>query len=236
MAIAFVQSTTGVSSGATNPTVSTAFGSAVVAGDLIVVTVCDDSGVANNITSVTDTGGNTYVQLLNKNGTACLSMYYAIVKTGGASFTVSVTWNTGNTSGISFVAQEFNGFLSTPTPEYTKFAGPTSSTSPSSGASNSTNVAQALIVTGMEYASTATTVSLAGTFTNLGAVNTANHSSAQASKVVTATGAQTGQFTLALSREWICAVVTFYDGRWTSMNNEQFIKVGDGMSTTERIR
>lgn len=213
MALAFRQSTTGGST-TTSPTASTAFASAVVAGNLIVVTTADTSGATNGVTNVTDTGGNTYTQIMDTHGTNGFQMWYAVVVTGGSGFQVSVTWDTGITSKIEFVAQEFNGFVGTPTLDKSTFApatGGSTSTSPNSGATATTTQAAELVVGGAEHSGSTAAFSLGSGYTNLGTVNSSSCAVAQESKVVSSTGAQTATLSIAASREWICGVATFYD-------------------------
>jgi len=119
--LSFKQSTTGGSTTG-SPAVSSAFGSPVTAGNLIVVTTADNSGTTTGVTAVSDTGGNTYSQILDTHGTNGFQMWYAVITTGGSSFTVSVTWSTGFTSQVQFVAQEFQGFTGTPALDKSAFS------------------------------------------------------------------------------------------------------------------
>lgn len=219
MALSFKQSTTGGST-TTSPIASTAFGSAVTAGNLIVVTTADTSGATNGVTNVTDTGGNTYTQIMDTHGTNGFQMWYAVVATGGSSFQVSVTWDTGFTSKIEFVAQEFQGFTGTPTLDVSHFApasGGTTSTAPNSGATATTSQANELVVGGAQHSGSTSAFSLGTGYTNLGTVNSASCAVAQESKVVSSTGTQTAAFTIAASREWICGVATFYDASFPAI-------------------
>lgn len=205
--ILFKQSTNG--NATSSPTVTTAFSSSVSVGDLIVVTTSDDSGVTS-VSAVTDSKGNTYARIVVVGSTSSYQRWYTVVQTGGSSFTVSATWNTGNTGRCTLVAQEFNGFIGTPILDKSSTNGSTS-TSATSGATSSTTRNQELVVGGLSYASTASTVTLGTGYTNLDGVNAANASVAQESQVVSVTAAQTATFTIGASRAYIAGVDTFYD-------------------------
>lgn len=213
MALAFNQGTTGSSSGATNPAVSTAFAAAVTAGNLIVVTTADTSGTTTSVSAVTDSGGNTYTRILTTHGTDGFQMWYAVVATGGSSFTVRVTWNTATTSFVTFAAQEFNGFVGTPTLDKSTFApasGGTTSTTANSGATATTTSANEVVVGGSSCIA-ASTYSVGTGFSNLNTVSRSGGSVAQESQIVSATGAQTATFGTGINAEWICGVATFKD-------------------------
>lgn len=216
MALAYSNGKSANSSGATTPLVVAAFTPAVVAGQLIVVTIADDSGVGNNIIAVTDTGGNTYTRIATSSGqgSSCLNVYYTVVVIGGlaGTFQVSVAWNTANTTGISVAAGYYNGFVSTPILDQSAVAGPTTSTAASSGATGTTAQANELIIGSVEHAGTTSAFTLGSGFTNIiSPSGVAGHQVAQESMVVSSTGAQTATFTISASREWVCGVSTFYD-------------------------
>lgn len=211
MALAFRQSTTGNST--TSPVVSTAFGSSVVAGNLIVVTVVDDAGIAEPSMSLSDTGGNTYVRIADtlaaNSGTH--TVWYARVVTGGASFTVTVTNPGGAFARLTLVAQEFDGFTGTATfDKISAYAGATS-TAALSATSGTLTSANEICVGSFAHYSTISAFTLGTGYTNLGTQNVANAASAQESKVVAATTAVTAAATIAASREWTAYVATFRD-------------------------
>lgn len=216
MALAFNTSRSANSSGSTTPLVLTTFSSAIVVGQLIVLTIADDSGVANHLGTVSDSAGNVYTRVATASGqgSSCLNQYYAPVTVGGSANTVavSVAWNIADTTGISVAAGYYNGFVGTPTLDQSKVGGPTSSTSPSSGATGTTINANELVIGGVEHAGTASNFSLGATYSNLiQPSGVSGHQVAQESKVVAATGTQTATFSIAASREWICGAMTFYD-------------------------
>lgn len=210
-AFGFFQGTT--CSVTVSPCATTNFASTVVAGDLIVVTVVDDSGIAEPAMTVTDTGGNTYTRIADTaaNDTGTLTLWYARVVTGGASFKVTVTNTGGAFARLDAVAQEFNGFTGTVT--FDKVSGfvSGSSVSPLSLTSGTLTQANELVVGSFAHYATISAFSLGSGYTNLGTVNVANAASAQESKVVAATTAVTAGATIAASREWNAYVATFYD-------------------------
>lgn len=207
MAIAFVQSTTGTNTA--TPTVTTAFGASVTTGNLIVISVSNDSGLTGQITSITDTGGNTYTLIGTElAGSSVLGMYYAKNVTGGASFTVTVNWSEVSTGRVTVVAQEFSGCDTSSPLDQTAGTGATG-TAVDTGATASTSQADELIVGGVSYDGVASTLTLGATFTNLGQSNKANASAGQESKVVSSVSTYNATFTIGASRNWEARVATF---------------------------
>lgn len=225
--IAFFQNTTGSCTTAMCST--TAFGSTVVAGDLIVITVTDDSGLPDSITNVTDTGANTYTQILIKDSSATTRMYYTKVVTGGSSFTVTTTRN-ANASRVVIIAQEFNGFLGTATLDQHTFAFNTG-TAADSGASGTTINANEVVVGGFGHAGATSVWSLGTGYSNLGTVNVTNAASAQESKVVSSTGTQNATANIVASRDWVAGVATFYDSVGTTLSLFPFGTLNFGSGT-----
>lgn len=212
---AFFQGTT--CSGTTSPVTSTNFASTVVAGDLMVVTVVDDSGIAEPAMTVTDngTGGsNTYTRIADTlaNDTGTETMWYAPVVHGGAAFHIIVTNAGGAFARLTCVAQEFNGFTGTPTFDKVSAFTSGSSVSPLSLTSDTLTQANELVVGGFAHYATVSVFSLGTGYTNLGTVSVANAAIAQESKVVSATTAVTAGATIAAAREWNAYVATFYSG------------------------
>lgn len=210
MALAFVESQT--ASNATGSAVTTAFSTTTVAGQLIVVSYADDSATTTTLTSITDNKGNTYTAADSfRVASVTYRMYYAVVTTGGTGHTVTATWSTAAAARATVVAQYFNGFTGTPTLD--KATGTTgSSTSANPGTTAATTVAAEIVVVGAAHASTTSAFSLGTGYTNLGTVNVANAAIAQESKIVAATGTQTGSLSIALSRAWSASIATFYNG------------------------
>lgn len=209
MALAFRQTVTG-SSTTTSPAVSTAFASNPTVGQLIVLTTSDDSGGSTSISGVTDTGSNTWHNLFYTGATASIGAWYTIITGTGATFKISVAWDVGTTAAVSFAAQEFSGFVGTPTVDILSTAQGATSTAPSSLAVSSAQAAE-LIIGSANHSGAVSAFTLGTGYTNLGTVSLANAAVAQESKVVATTGSQTATFTIAASRAWACNIVSFYD-------------------------
>lgn len=207
--LTFVQGTT--ASATTTPATTTAFASNPTVGNLIVVSVSDDSGVTNNVSSVTDLYGNTYTQILTVASSSSLQMWYTEVASTGALFTVAAVWNPVSAGRCVIIAQEFSGFSGTPTLDKTTNTGSTG-TAVSTGATAATTQAPELVVVGVSHDSTTSAYTAGLSYYNQGTVNVANAAAAQTSKSVLTTGAQTGTSTIAASRTWVAGVATFYDG------------------------
>lgn len=209
MALAFV---TGATASATaSPATTGALAGTVVAGQLIVVTITDDSGTLNSVSAVTDNKGNVYLPTQTPiSNSAVVQQWYTKVFTGGTGVTVSATWNTGTTGRVTMEAQYFNGFTGTPTLDQVSNTTGTSTTA-SGGTTPATTVAAELVVLGVAHAGATSAFSLGTGYTNQTTVNVANAAGAQSSKVVAATGAQTGTATIAASRAWAGMLATFYD-------------------------
>lgn len=223
--MAFVKGTTGNTT--TSPTTTTAFTGSTTSGNMIVVTVSDDSALLTNNITVTDNKGNTYLKEIHRANTSTLSMWYCSSIVGGSSHTVTATWDETATGRVTVVAQEFDGGHNTLDK---KSDNQGSSTSPSSGATATTTAANETVVSGVSRAGTTSALSLGSGYTNLGTVNVANAGVGQESKVVSSTGAQTGTFSIAASRAWVCGVLTFKAGV-TNVNITQ----ASSTSTTQAL-
>lgn len=221
MALAFV---TGNSASATaSPATTGALTGTIVAGQLIVLTITNDSGTLTSVSAVTDSKGNTYTKIQTPvSNSVVVEMWYTVVTTGGTGLTVSATWNTGNTGRCVVIAQYFNGFVSTPTLDKFSTASATS-LSAGGGTTATTTVAAELVVLGGGHAAAVSAFSLGTGYTNLTTVNVINAAAAQSSKVVAATGAQTGGTTIAASRANVGMIATFYDGSTTQTLTSPFI-------------
>lgn len=211
MAITFKQSTTG--SGTASPLSTTNFAGTVVAGNLMVVTVVDDSGISEPSMTVTDTGGNTYTRRADTlaANTGTTTAWSAPIVTGGATFHIIVTNPGGAFARMTVVAQEFQGFTGTPTFDKVSAYATGSSTAALSATSGTLTNAAELVVGHFGHYATASAFTLGTGYTNLGTVSVANASIAQESKVVAATTAVTAGATIAASREWNAYVTTYFD-------------------------
>lgn len=213
MAIAYVSGAT-----ANDTTTSAVTGSlgTTATGQLIVLTISDDSALNSVVTTVTDNKGNTYARvditatgdvLTNSSST---QMWYAVTTAAGASHTVTVTWSDAAASRLTAAAQYFNGFTGTPTID--KIISATgSSTSASPGTSGVTVANDELVVIGAGHDGATSAFSLGTGYTNLTTVTVTNATVGQESKVVSATGTQTGTMTIAATRAWGAILATFRD-------------------------
>lgn len=215
MAIAFLEGQ--VANATASPVATPAFTNALAVGQLVVVYVTYDAGLAALTTSVTDSKGNTYINVpsfyaLDATNNMAIDCWYAVVTTGhtGAAPTVSVAFNAVSAN-ANIVVQVFNGFVGTPTFDKKNTSVNASSTTATSGASAATTVAAELVVGGAVHTGTVSAYSLGAGYTNLTQSSVANRQAAMESKVVAATGAQTATFTIALARANIGGVATFYD-------------------------
>lgn len=218
MALAFVEGKV-ISSGS-SPATTPAFTNALVAGQLMVVFIGGDDGTTGNVSSVTDSKGNTYHQLpsfqfVSVGNNIMLDVWYAVITTGGAAPTVTCTFNDGNTN-INVVAQYFNGFTGTPTTDVNAKSTNASSTTAALGTTAATAQAIELVVGGAVHTGATSAYTLGSGFTNLTQSNVANRSIAMQSKVVGSTGTQTGSLTIASARASLGGIVTFYDQATTT--------------------
>lgn len=211
MAIAFVS--TGTASNTTGIAVTSSLGT-TVAGQLIVVSYADDSATGTTFTSMTDNAipANTYVAADSfRLNAVTYRMFYARVVTGNAAHTVTAVWSTVAAGRCTLVAQYFNGFTGTPTIDQAT-GGTGTGTSANTGITTGTTInANELVVVGAAHAATVSAFTLGAGYTNLGTVSVANAQIGQESKVIAATGTQTGVLTIAASRAWASSIATFYD-------------------------
>lgn len=209
-AINFVQNLTSSTAAGTGSFTTSAFSRSTSNGNTLIITVADDSGLTNIITSITDsTGLNTYTQIFSTATSTSLSMWYCPNIRGGSSVTLTINYNSTSASNVSIVAQEFSGVLYlAPLDRSTSAIG--TSTTPSSGATAITTKLAELVVGSVAYGSGGGTATIGAGFTNLG-IDTSNAfiRSAQESKVISQTAAQTATFTTT-SIAWACGVATFY--------------------------
>lgn len=204
----------GATASDTTGTAVTASLGTTVAGQLIVITIADDSATTTAITGVSDNHGNTWtkVPLARTNNvvqnSVAVQMWYSVLTTGGAGHTVTVTWSLTNTARVTVAAQYFNGFTGTPT--YDQNHSATGSTTSANAGSLTVTPAESLIVTGAGHAGTVSAFSLGSGNSNLSTVNAANASVAQESQVQAA-GTYSGILTIAAARAWGAAVASFYN-------------------------
>ena len=208
MALAFRQGTT--ASGTTSPLNSSNFASNPTVGQLIVVTLADDSGTTGVITNVTDSAGNTYTNDYNASDAASLSIWHTVVRATGASFHLIITYNTGVAARVTAAAQEFSGFVGTPTLNLLGAAVDGTSTAAASQSLSPSYTAE-IIIGSCNHGGTASAFSLGTGYTNLSTVSIANASVAQESLITASITSQQATFSIAASREWFCNILSFYD-------------------------
>lgn len=207
----------------TGTATTAAFTNAFATGQLVAVMAAFD-GSANTITSVTDSKGNTYVQVPGMSVTnglnpGCgLDMWYAVVTAGGAAPTVTVNYNATGTN-ANVAVQYFNGFVGTPTLDKVHSQINASSTTATSGATAATTQAVELVIGLAAHAATTSAFTLGAGYTNLSTNNIALRANAMESLVTAATGAQTATFTIAAARVNAGGVATFYDAVAGGANN-----------------
>lgn len=209
---AFVQGVTATMA-SSSPYSSAAFGASTTPGNLIVVTIADDSFDPNGvIINVTDNKGNTFKRIgtpqEGASGQDVVQMWYAYNIAGGAGHTITVNQDLATSSNGSFVAQEFSVTgADDPLDKTAKAAG--TSTAPNSGATATLSSDNQLVVAGMACDTVQTPTAGTG-YTNLqqNGSGTPATQVAMESKVVAATTAVTGAFTIT-STHWGCIVATF---------------------------
>lgn len=206
MAIAFVQSKTGTGAGTGSATAASA---TYTAGNFIAVSVAKNSTTSTITMSNTGTA-LTWNQAKRQTGNGqSVDIWYAM-NIVGQTCTLKAT-SSVSTDDVAIVAQEFSGVAASAAIDQT--AGATgSSSSPSSGATAATTVANELVFGALASNDSSNDVTLGAGYSNLGtAFNAAVLVLASAeSKVVSATGAQTATFGMGgFSSSWDCAVATF---------------------------
>lgn len=178
----------------------------VTAGNLIVAVVEADV-VAQNGVTVTDSKGNTWNRVLSTAvvDTFDLEIWYSVITTGGAGYTVTATDNGGGVDSL-IICEEWSGQDSVPLDRSTSANG--SSTNLNSGATSATTVNDEVVICGGVISGNTTMTAGAG-FSNLTKVNTTFSTLAFESEIVATTGAQTGTITAGATGVWICGVATF---------------------------
>lgn len=209
-------------------------------GHLAVVVIVMNTA-ANTVLSVVDTFGNVYANIPAASGYSNtsvaprLEMWYAYNVRGGAT-TVTVTESAGGASSKIMYVREFGGVASLTDPlDKSKF-GTGSSVSPSTGASSATADQPQLVVVGCGDAGSGTSITVGTGFTGFLSSATSPSEISTEYKFTTATGAQTGVINFDNTSAWAIGLATFKGAPVGVPQNYQFIKVGDGMSVSEKIR
>ena len=211
-----------------------------VGGHLAVVVIVMATA-ANTVLSVTDTLSNTYTNLPNASGysntslTPRMEMWYAYNVRGGAT-TITVTESASGTSSKIMYAHEFGGVQSLSDPLDVQKFGTGSSASPTTGASSTTAVASELVVVGCGDAGSGTSITVGAGYKGFLSDATSPSEISTEYNVTTATGAQTGTVGFDNPAAYAIGLATFKGAPVGVPNNYQQLKVGDGLSTSEKVR
>lgn len=205
MPAAFVQSLTGTSLSA-NPGSGT-WGSALTVGNVIVLTIVNDSGTSNYITSVTSANA-TWTRVSSQvdgQGSDTEIWWGLVTASTTAAFTIG--YSLAGSTRIVWCAQEFSGLdTAAPFDKVSTVASGTSTT-PLSGSTGTLAQADSLIVGHVAWVTGTSTLAAgsgySGAITN-GAAATSARFGGQEYKTVAATTAQTADFVLGTSRPWGC--------------------------------
>ncbi len=174
----------------------------VTAGNTIIVGIQTASRLVN---TVTDSLGNVYTPLFQK--TAPIGELWYCPNVLGGTNTVTVTVAGGTDAGLAVSIMEIGSVAAAPLDQSVLADG--TSTTPSSGASPSTTVADEIVIGWMAANTTSGTPTLGTGYKNLVFNSQATGAQALEQKTVAATGAQTATFGIGASVAWHCAVVTF---------------------------
>lgn len=209
MAIAFVQSTSGINAnGSTQNIVATAFASANTAGNAIIVVVAYD-GAATNISGVTDTKGNTYTKAILSGGNTNVSIWYAL--NIGAQTSNVVTVGGAFNDGV-VIAQEFSGLATTGALDKTASATGSNGGTLTLGTTAATTTASQLVIGALEFDYfTGDTLSVGSGYSNFVTAHSNFASGAMESKIIAATGTQTATVVASDTQfySWSGAIATF---------------------------
>lgn len=209
------------------------FGSALTVGNAILCAATSDDNVAGEITSITDTKGNTFVKDFEVNSTAQqVSIWRAPVTTGGTGDTVTVNYRSSDSNNSGVACQEWSfGGSGTLTKEITK-GNTATAAALTTGASSATTHAVSLVFVGSVGDLTNTTCTAGAGYSNVAfkAVSAANV--CIDSLETAATGAQTGLQTWTTSRNYGIGLVTYFvtpagGGGGGGVPNTGFLLFGD---------
>jgi hypothetical protein len=214
----FVQSEINASTTSQTAT-SVTLGSAVTAGNLIVVAVSLwNTNSDAVVSSVTDNKGNTYQLAVDdpvgqNGGVEPLAIYYAYNVAGGSSFQVTVN-TAGAASFVTVAATEYAG-IATINPldktAATNALGGAASTAGDSGATATTTTDYELVFGACNHLDADTTAT-AGTNFTMREFNNDNSNSETLyteDRFVTTKGTYNATMTFAANRQWRCGVATF---------------------------
>lgn len=190
------------------------WGSNTTTGNTIIVAVAP-AVAANNVTSITDSQGNTYVHdVRNTAGAGShpqIEIWHAENITGGTTPTITVNWT--NSTNCAWIAREYSGLATSSTLDKTAGSSGTNN-APSSGATATTSQNDELVIGAVSYPTTTVTMTAGSGYANASQKGStgAGTSSLVAveDKTVAATGAQTATFSSSeTGNNWNCVVATF---------------------------
>lgn len=228
MAFAFVQAQTGSSTAGTGTYTTSAFGSSATVGNTIIAIVTSDGNTASQVTSLTDSKGNTWTKDAETVDVAqatkrYVSVWRAPITTGGTGLTVTVNYDSAssNNSGICF--QEWSS-ASAFTKDQTAGGGSTTgTTSPTTSTTGATTVASELVVGGFVSNSTQASFTAGAGYSNASFVAVSNASACMESKTVAATGTQVATGTFGTSRAYGAIIITYSEGSAPPASNSNFL-------------
>jgi hypothetical protein len=210
MAIAFVKSATGTTTGFPQAVTTTAFGTNTTTGNAMLVGIIVDAAI-NNVTSVTDNMSNTYTKMGSFFGTTYdVEIYYVTNMTGGASHTV--TANYSSFTDASIIVFEVSGLASSSAFDKQVSATGTSGNLDSGNTATTAFNNEYIFAVGM-VTSGGTTMTAGTGYANLIQNQTSFGTIAAEGKVVSATGAYNATMTSSITNQsWSMLVGTFSDG------------------------
>lgn len=187
------------------------FGSAITVGNVILCAATSDDNVAGEITSITDSKGNTFVKDFEQSSTLQqVSLWRAPITTGGTSDTVTVNYNSANSNNSGVACQEWSfGGSGTLTVDKTK-GNTATAAALTTLASAATTQAPELVFVGSVSASTNTTCTAGAGYSNVAFKTVSAANVCIDSLEAASTGAQTGLQTWTTSRNYGIGLVTYY--------------------------
>lgn len=222
------------SSPATTVAITTTQGSLIV----LVVGTANASASPPSIT-VSDSKNNTWIagpSVFISGSLPTLNLFYAVDINGGTSHTFTVT--TAATQPFNFVVEEWSG-MGTCSIDQTATTTDTTGTTTNcvTGTTLVTSYTTELVIAAYANQS-ANSFTATGSYTNMQNISdiAPTFNVGVESLVTTAPAAITGTATQPSGSKYVGLVATFTTRPFQQMNNYQFVKVGDGMSVSERIR
>lgn len=212
MAIAFVQNTANGSESTSTGSYTVTASTTPTIGNTLIAVISSDGNTASQTTSIADSKGNVWTKDLEVNNTGEVQIWRAPVTATGAGIIFTIVYNAASSSNNSVVIQEFSNSVGALTKDQTA-TGTGTSISPTTAASSATTNANEVVIAGLAFKGATTTATAGSGYTNL-ALATPFVTGAGAvieSKVVSATGAQTGTFTLGASRAYAAGLVTYFE-------------------------